>query len=447
VEDIALVSRPVYATDVRNASVRTFNDKQNDIKRISSKSLLSVVNSGTGTIVDSGTTDSYFPREMEKAFTTTFKQITGHVYSNIEMTLTPYDYEKLPSLVIRVKGSDDREPYVDIEISPHNYMEAVGKESQYIGGSTRVYIPRIYFTEHTGAVLGSNFLIGYSTTFDMERKRIGFMKSDCLIADSSVSAYRQDEKQKPVSKEIASSTTATETKQINKKKEKPTAPFNGKKHNNKNVYYSFLNENCSLTYAVDPCPANCNSKSSTNRHPANTAQLRGVPRIYIVNASQTWINNIDCLHYQTNFYASSTDAEKIAMLSDLAKDKSPKVRSCEVHCDKSKQYSGAVDCPTSAWSKCSRDCRQYRIVGTKTGSQCVHHKESRSCAYDQCPVDKTSTCNAFIQISLPQLKEQLWSDVRGDDIVDALATLFHVRLLYYIKYTSVCICSMISLII
>lgn len=42
---------------------------------------LRICNSGTGTIVDSGTTDTYLPKIMAKEFSRAWEAVTGQVYN------------------------------------------------------------------------------------------------------------------------------------------------------------------------------------------------------------------------------------------------------------------------------------------------------------------------------------------------------------------------------
>lgn len=56
-------------------------------------------NRGQGTIVDSGTTDTYMPRSMAGAFSRVFKEATGHDYSTRVMSMTEDEFSALPDIV------------------------------------------------------------------------------------------------------------------------------------------------------------------------------------------------------------------------------------------------------------------------------------------------------------------------------------------------------------
>lgn len=56
-------------------------------------------NRGQGTIVDSGTTDTYLPRAASDAFSRAFRTATGKFYSSNSMTMSQAEFEKLPDIV------------------------------------------------------------------------------------------------------------------------------------------------------------------------------------------------------------------------------------------------------------------------------------------------------------------------------------------------------------
>jgi hypothetical protein len=143
---------------------------------------LSKCNNGKGTIIDSGTTDTYLPSALHSYFTTLFKQMSANK-ANYKNEIMRFHSEEemnriLPTVIYRFAasgGSDENgndEAVVDIEVLPESYMEKVGKGK---------YIPRIYLTESIGAVLGANFMNNHLIIFDIEQMRVGFAKSKCQL--------------------------------------------------------------------------------------------------------------------------------------------------------------------------------------------------------------------------------------------------------------------------
>lgn len=127
----------------------------------------SVYNSGKGVIVDSGTTDTYLPRKMASAFKNRWKAVTKRSYGNSKMTLTDEQFAALPTVTFVFKdGNGDDVP---VHMRPDAYMEKV----------RNTYVPRVYLTEGSGAVLGANFMQDHDVLFDSDGKRLGFARSDC----------------------------------------------------------------------------------------------------------------------------------------------------------------------------------------------------------------------------------------------------------------------------
>lgn len=132
-------------------------------------------------IVDSGTTDSYFPSVIASGFKQKFKEITGVEYTDKDMVLSPSQLEAMPDVVfIFDKGnmdinqaSADSSQKIDtfeIIMSWKNYVDPVG------GGK---YAFRIYLNEPSGFLLGANFMTGLNVIFDSDGGRVGFAKSEC----------------------------------------------------------------------------------------------------------------------------------------------------------------------------------------------------------------------------------------------------------------------------
>eukprot|EP00606_Chrysophyceae_sp_TOSAG23-5_P000097 GSChrysophyteH2.ASY1.ANO1.1749.1 assembled CDS len=131
-------------------------------------------NQGKGTIVDSGTTDTYLPVSVTKQWNALFSKMSGGMtYNNKMQALSDEDFARLPSIVYRLQGLHG-EGTINIESPPEAYTETVTLGNGHI---RRTF--RIYTTEGSGAVLGSNFMNGLNTIFDGDAKKIGFAKSDC----------------------------------------------------------------------------------------------------------------------------------------------------------------------------------------------------------------------------------------------------------------------------
>mmetsp|Transcript_14372 Transcript_14372/g.16715 ORF Transcript_14372/g.16715 Transcript_14372/m.16715 type:complete len:540 (-) Transcript_14372:258-1877(-) len=137
-----------------------------------------ILNSGSGIIVDSGTTDTYLPSSLNKIFMSKFKEMTGISYSNLPRTMTKEQVMKYPTIIVQLQSDhndsnddDDSTKDVLVSIPATHYMEYSPSDNKYTA--------RVYLTENAGGVLGANAMMGHNVLFDVENERIGFAESDC----------------------------------------------------------------------------------------------------------------------------------------------------------------------------------------------------------------------------------------------------------------------------
>ena len=132
-----------------------------------------VLGSGSGCIVDSGTTDTYLPSSIRGLFVSTFAKLTDGAipsYSNKQMTLTDAQMKALPTILFEMEGRYGQP--ITIEMPPTSYTETAPE-----GGNHRNF--RVYVTEPRGVVLGANFMNDQNVVFDVQNARVGFARSDC----------------------------------------------------------------------------------------------------------------------------------------------------------------------------------------------------------------------------------------------------------------------------
>jgi ferredoxin len=116
-------------------------------KDISSNAAL--FDAGKGSIVDSGTTDTYLPASLATPFKNLFKEITGFSYSNSDMTLTAAQVGKVPDIVFTLLDAKDDGSTFTVTMPFSSYMDQI---------SSNKFAFRVYLNEGTGAVLGANFM-------------------------------------------------------------------------------------------------------------------------------------------------------------------------------------------------------------------------------------------------------------------------------------------------
>ena len=173
--------------------------------------LLREINAGKGCILDSGTTDSYFPesllRPIRRAVLEYGKARSGEITGEIpvlddhdldlfspKLRERPYTYQEFEVLLPTVTLVFANE--VALNILPKHYMENVpldassGNVVPWEG--TLILTNRLYFEEENGSVLGANAFFGYDILFDAtnelnkQQGMIGIAPSDCHAAAKDI---------------------------------------------------------------------------------------------------------------------------------------------------------------------------------------------------------------------------------------------------------------------
>ena len=205
------------------------NVKEEDVvwKPISSDS--SDFSSSSGTIVDSGTTSSYFARSLSGPFNKAFQELSGIKYGpKEEYRFSREELLALPTVVIKLKAWVDEDGNVTDDSTTRINGEtfqgsvfATFPPSHYMKyyRSKDIYKAKLFFSRSSGfapPTLGANFMMGKDLFFDVENDRIGIAESDCdylslgykafnLTADTGTS---ESEKPKPADQQGTDSLTA-----------------------------------------------------------------------------------------------------------------------------------------------------------------------------------------------------------------------------------------------
>ncbi|EQC28812.1 hypothetical protein SDRG_13493 [Saprolegnia diclina VS20] len=130
-------------------------------------------NHGRGVIVDSGTTDSFFPSSAASAFNAAFTELSGgHEFlDNVEDLLTDDALRQLPPIVLTLRGPT-RSSMITLQIPATQYYTKVSEDGHYTSS--------FHFSEPSGSgVLGASTMLNYNVIFDMEGRRIGFAPARC----------------------------------------------------------------------------------------------------------------------------------------------------------------------------------------------------------------------------------------------------------------------------
>ena len=323
---------------------------------------IDVMNSGSGTIVDSGTTDTYLPSKLRASFEAAFLEVSGVRYNaGVAMSLTPAQVKSLPSIKFTFTGMDGG--HFDVFMPASAYAD-------YEGGK---YTFRVYLTEGTGAVLGANFMTKRNIIFDADGGRVGFAESHCDYDE--------------VNNGIVDQPPAFSLPPV-------AAPIDLPRDSN----------NCTLEPA-GYCTAVCDrvipvgNRRMEGKDDSNDKSLN-----YIADGFQSFYD------YCNSSYVKRPCVEYCTGENEIA-------RGVNIHC---------LD---STWSECGKDCKQSRQVAELKNGHCVHKKEERNCAIDNCPQDVTDFfVFADIKFWFPAaVSPRHWEKIYEDDLFSALAVILKVR--------------------
>lgn len=160
-------------------------------------------NTGRGCIIDSGTTDTYLPQAVKSKFESIFLAITGLKYTTDVIALTDAQLKRMPTYIFQIESEQAGSngdmmvnsvltPFVNVEMPPESYVEKV--DTRTVNGlEVNSYIFRIFLTEGSGTVLGSNFMNNHYLLFDAPHQRVGVLSSSCSYTDpASISSTQSD---------------------------------------------------------------------------------------------------------------------------------------------------------------------------------------------------------------------------------------------------------------
>jgi hypothetical protein len=130
----------------------------------------SAFQAGKGTIVDSGTTDTYLPRAAAAAFGAAFEAASGMAFvGGKAYSLTAAQVAALPAIAFDLSGGEGQGG-ATVEMPASHYLDAV---------KPGTYRMRLYATESSGAILGANAMRDHDVVFDEENMRMGWVEADC----------------------------------------------------------------------------------------------------------------------------------------------------------------------------------------------------------------------------------------------------------------------------
>jgi len=160
---------------------------------------------GGGIILDSGTTTTHFPKELEEPFAVAFKDITGGRDYKRMIQLTPEEFSLLPTILIQLDGGNHNDKNNDTK-SPglvRNMINVKSDNNTPNNNDIIVAMPPSHYMQYSEehqtyrlsisfnnpfflGILGANFMMGHDILFDIDNHRIGFAESNCEYSQTKL---------------------------------------------------------------------------------------------------------------------------------------------------------------------------------------------------------------------------------------------------------------------
>lgn len=144
--------------------------------------ILQSFQSGKGTLLDSGTTDTYLPKILKTSFQQVWEELVGHEMQTEKAHKFEYDeFRKFPDVTFVFDQN------ATLVVPASSYMEGVPMKPHNVSrtpqvdpwGGKKALTMRLYFEEEEGCVLGGNTMYHYDILYDLQDNRIGLAKASC----------------------------------------------------------------------------------------------------------------------------------------------------------------------------------------------------------------------------------------------------------------------------
>jgi hypothetical protein len=137
-------------------------------------------NEGKGTIIDSGTSKTYFPKVLAEPFRKAWgksrrREGFSEDYDDESQSYSFEEFSSLPDLTIVLSHG------YEWVIEPRYYLLAEEKDIDLeLGWKGKIEFEfQLQFDEPIGCILGANAMMGYDILFDLSQQRVGIAKSIC----------------------------------------------------------------------------------------------------------------------------------------------------------------------------------------------------------------------------------------------------------------------------
>lgn len=399
-----------------------------------------VYNSGKGTIIDSGTTDTFLPTSVQQRFNELFLQITGVDYTQEAIHLTYAQVAMMPNLVITAEGVNGDS--VELVLPSSSYVDNLG------GGK---YAFRIYFQDDTGVVLGGNFFLEKNIIFDADNQRVGFAQSTCNFEEFTAPETSEPTRRPTKSPSATPRPTNTRSPDRTRWPTRSRRPTNISKRPTRPPHTSAPTpteaEQYNYYYSQAPVEAAYNYYYQYSSAPSESPYYYGGDKqggsTYAEDGCESALIPINactarCDQAQTPAYVSEGKQD----WSDRCGNKNfPGIGPwpCYQSCNMGKAVRGNPFCKEGPWSDCKKTCLQTRTVPSseqifnatmgKDGFSALSchgtATETRSCYTGECP---TNPGDYLVYIDLRiRLPPSQWSYVHTEAFFLALSELLSVE--------------------
>lgn len=177
-QDHGLYSLEIYEVWVGPYCI-TCEDTPDQRANMAHARIMTAFHSGKGTLLDSGTTDSYFPSAAEDVFKEIWEKLVGSPLES-QNKYTYEEFKTMPEVTVIFS------PNATLKIPAESYMEGVPIDKN--ASHSNAVLPwedsidltiRLYMEETQGAVLGVNAMYNYEVLYDLQENRIGFARANC----------------------------------------------------------------------------------------------------------------------------------------------------------------------------------------------------------------------------------------------------------------------------
>lgn len=179
-QDHGLYSLQVSSVRVGDICITCRDEAATKPEQMDRQALLRAFRANKKVLLDTGTTDTFFPKGAKRLFSAAWTALSGISKMQETRRYTYQEYMKIPDVTIVFEQNATLviPASAYMEGVPLNRNSSVPDSVQAWSGSKRLNM-RLYLEEKSGAVLGANAMYNYDILYDLQKSRVGFARSHC----------------------------------------------------------------------------------------------------------------------------------------------------------------------------------------------------------------------------------------------------------------------------